>query len=153
MKIKNIKQEENDMKLLELFQNELRKNGEETPENIIHALQVIDILTMLTPISDTEIMEFGDYFMENYDDLTKEARTSMHEGLGPFCLHVYEFERSTKMDRDMWNTFGRNLSKKEQFELREFKKELQKIFEKNPRFAMEKELYNPIQLCIFLCQL
>ena len=132
------------MTLIEIFENELGKNEEATVENIIHALNIVSVEIKTQKHDCTDILTFGKYFFDNYDELTKDKR--LKNGIEPECILIYFIVKSLCTDREYWNTYGCALSKKEMYEVDSFKKELQKLFHKYHTFAIGKETYTDTAL-------
>lgn len=132
------------MSILQQFKEELRKNGEETLENIMAALNVIDDDFKKNPVvGKQELFEFGRYFMINYGEKTESERLKIDNGFGPFCLQCWWLINSMFWDKGFWNKYGKELSKKEEFELKEFKKELKNIFDEHQKLLIKKHIMLP----------
>lgn len=126
------------MRLIDLFKAEVAKRGEVTLDHVMQALCVVE--NEVKYASNDEIMEFGDYFLKNYDELTSEERLKLNHGYEPISIGTYKFIKSTAMDEAYWRSFGRQFSKREEFELNAFKKELKMYYETYSTFIMTKKL-------------
>ena len=126
------------MKLLEMFKNDLKQSGEETIDTIMHALKIVE--NFVQNSSNEDIIEFGSYFLDHYDDLTKERRLSDYNGMEPISIGTFKFIESTRIDQEFFDIYQRDFTKNEQFELISFKKELNELFTKHKELIMSKEI-------------
>ena len=75
------------MDLIKIFKDELEKKEDINAESVIDALTIVDNCVKFA--SNDDIINFGEYFIPKYDELTKEKRLEMNNGVEGLALGTY----------------------------------------------------------------
>lgn len=126
------------MDLIKIFKDELEKKEDINAESVIDALTIIDNCVKFA--SNDDIINFGEYFIPKYDELTKEKRLEMNNGVEGLALGTYHLIASIELDTQFYNIFKKDFTKKEMYEINSFKKEIEKYLNQYNSLLINKHL-------------
>ena len=116
------------MTLLETFKEKI-ENG----ESVIDAFKEIDNYTLKYCREKNleityEVVEFCDYFMNDYEEMVEEIYETFSEE--PYVFFLYDLVNSVRIDNKLLELIEEKETKRLTFELNKFKKNIEEIFEK-----------------------